>query len=347
MHIRFDTLGIAMLVAIAACSPSDPKTVDAAPVRVRGDLYTVKDTVVQATFDADGVAQPLRLATLSTKLLGTVLSVLVNEGDAVVIGQPLVRIDASELRAKQAKVSASIADAEATRRDAMTQAGRIRALYADSAATRAQLDAVEIGLARAEAGVHLARASSAEVSAMTAYSVVRAPFAGVVTRRFVDPGSFATPGAPLVTVQDGTQLRISASTTPDIAQSIRRGQSLSVTVEGIALTARVEGVVPSSTGNLYTINALVANARGTVMPGSSATLSLPQGSRTVLVVPVRAVSRSGDLTGVTMRTPDGDQSRWVRLGHNMGSVVEVISGLRAGDRVVVAAKAPPPVGGGG
>ncbi|MDO8500926.1 MAG: efflux RND transporter periplasmic adaptor subunit [Gemmatimonadaceae bacterium] len=347
MHIRFDAIAGAGLLAIAAaCSPSEPKTTEAAPVRVAGSVYTVKDTTVQTAFEADGVAQPLRQATLSTKLMGTILSVLVQEGDAVAAGQPLVRIDARDLSARQAQVAASIADAEAARRDAATQAGRIRALYADSAATRAQLDAVETGLARAEAGVHAARASAAEVSAMSAYAVVRAPFAAVVTRRFVDPGAFAAPGAPLVTVQDGTQLRIAASATPEIARALRRGETVRATIEGTTVQARIEGVVPAAAGNLYTINALVANPGGTILPGSTAALLLPQGEQVVRVVPVRAVLRSGDLTGVTVRAAEGDVTRWVRLGRTMGSVVEVTGGLRAGDRVVVPVGGAPPSAGG-
>jgi RND family efflux transporter MFP subunit len=295
----------------------------------------MKDTTIQATFDADGVAEPLRQATLSTKLMGTVLTVLVNEGDAVSTGQMLVRIDARELSARQAQVAASVAAAEAVWRDAATQTGRIRALYADSAATRAQLDAVETGLARAEAGVSAAHASAAEVTGMRAYATITAPFAGTVTQRFVDPGAFAAPGSPLVTVQDARQLRISASVTPDVAHGIRRGQLLSATVEGASTSARVEGVVPTSAGNLYRINALVANDGRKLLPGSTATLSIPQGLHTALVIPLSAVTRAGDLTGVTVRTPDGDQTRWVRLGRALGDAVEVTAGLRAGDQIVL------------
>ena len=92
--------------------------------------------------------------------------------------------------------------------DARTQAERFRALYADSAATRYQLEQVETGLARAEAGLQTARASRAELDAVGAYAEIRAPFSGVVTRRFVDPGAFVAPGAPILEVQD-------ASTPPD------------------------------------------------------------------------------------------------------------------------------------
>ena len=340
MHIRYLAVASTGLLAVAACSPSQPREADAAPVRVPGTVYTLRDSTVQGEFAADGVAEPLRQATLSTRLMGTILSVLVKEGDAVSAGQPLVRIDARDLSAKQAQVAASIADAQAMRTDAATQARRIQALYADSAATRAQLDAAETGLARANAGVNAAQASAAEVSAMTAYSVVRAPFAGIVTNRFVDPGAFAAPGAPLVTVQDGTQLRISASATPDIAAKIRRGQMLSATIEGVQGMARVEGVVPSTSGNMYTINAIIANPKGTILPGSTATLSLPQGPRTALLVPARAVSHSGDLTGVTVRAPGGDEIRWVRLGRVTGNMVEVNSGLHAGDQIVVPPASP-------
>lgn len=335
MHIFLKATSIAALSVAAACSSSAPKSGGDASARVSGSVFAARDTTVRATFDADGVAKAVREATLSTKLTGTVLAVLVKEGDAVAAGQLLVRIDARELVAKQAQVAASIAEAEALQRDAATQAGRIRALYADSAATRAQLDATETGLARANAQVNAARASAGEVSAMRAYSTVTAPFAGIVTRRFVDPGSFAAPGSPLVTVQDGRELRISTSVTPDIARNIRPGQALHAVVEGVEVLARVEGVVPATAGNLYDINAIVANGSAKMLSGSTATLSIPREERVILVVPATAVTRSGDLTGVTVRTADGDHMRWVRLGQALGNVVEVTSGLGAGDSVVV------------
>jgi len=324
----------ALLVFVSACSSPEKETTQS-PHRVAGTVYTVKDTTVQTIFEASGTATPLRQATLSTKLMGTVLEVFAKEGDRIVAGQTLVRIDARDLAAKHSQLAASIAEAEVVRRDAATQAGRIRALYADSAATRAQLDAVETGLLRADAGVRAARASSAELAAVSAYASVRAPFSGIVTRRFVDPGAFAAPGSPLMTVQDGDQLRIVANATPDVASGLERGQRIDAVVENRPVVAVVEGIVPSASGNLYTINALVSNAGGTFLPGSTATLLIRLGSRQALVVPSSAVVREGELTGVTIRSPDGDEVRWVRLGRSRGSVVEVDSGLRAGDVVIV------------
>jgi RND family efflux transporter MFP subunit len=303
-----------------------------------GSAYTVRDTTIAAVFDAAGVAGPIQQATLSTKLMGTVVDVLVKEGDRVAEGAPLLRIDARDLTAKSAQAAASITEAEAMQRDALTQANRIRALYGDSVATRAQLDAAETGLTRAQAGLEAARAAASELSAVGSYAVIRAPFRGFVTKRFVDAGAFAAPGAPLVAIQDVSTLRITANATPEVARHVRRGQKLAATIERAFLSATVEGVVPSLAGNMYTINALVPNGNGALLAGSTATLALPTGSRVSLVVPAAAIVREGDLTGVTLRTPRGDERRWVRLGWSDSNVTEVTAGLRAGDQVVL----PPP-----
>ena len=333
-------VGATGLLFAAACSAPTPEPAHAISPRTAGTTYSVMDTTFDAHFDASGIAAPLRQATLSTKLMGTVLSVTVREGESVSEGQSLVRIDARDLTAREGQVAAGIAVAEATQREARAQAGRIRALYADSAATKSQLDAAEAGLARTDAAVRSAHAASAELGAASSYAVIRAPFAGIITRRLVDPGAFAAPGSPLVTIQDGRQLRIAASTTPDLARGIHRGQRIAAVIEGRAVEAVVEGVVPSPVGNLHTINALVANSGGTILPGSSAILRLPVASRTGLMVPTAALVREGDLTGVTMRTADGDQIRWVKLGAVIGRMTEVSAGLRLGDVVVVPAVAP-------
>jgi len=321
-------------LALGACggdetpTPADRLPLDGTPV-------AVVDTVIVDAFDASGVAEPVRAATLSTKLMGSVTAVLVHEGDRVGAGQLLVRLDARDLDAKLTQVEAGLAEATAVHDDAVVQVGRIRALYADSAATRAQLDQAETGLARAEAAVASARAMAAELAATASYAEIRAPFAGVVTRRFVDPGSFAAPGAPIVTVEDASALRVTVSAAPEAVQGLRAGTEVSGTVGDAPVSGRIEGVVPSGP-NLYTVNAVVPNPNGALLSGSSAALALPRGTRRAIVVPVGAVVRQGDLTGVRTVAEGQASLRWVRLGRTTDGVVEVLSGLAAGDSVVVA-----------
>ena len=138
-----------------------------------------------------------------------------------------------------------------------------------------------------------------------------------------------------MTIQEVATLRITATTTPDLARGLHRGQTLTAMVERTPLRATIEGVVPAMTGNLYTINALVPNPNATVLAGSRATLAVPTGQRRVLVVPTGAIVREGDLTGVVLRSAQSDDRRWVRLGRALGDMVEVAAGLQPGDRVVV------------
>jgi RND family efflux transporter MFP subunit len=322
------------VLSLGACG-KDAESASAGRLPPEGTRVAVTDTLVADAFEAAGTAEPMRLATLSTKLMGTVIAVEVHEGDRVSGGQLLVRLDARDLDAKAAQVAAGLAEANAVHQDAVAQTARIRALYADSAATKAQLDQAETGLARSEAAVSSAKAMAAELAATASYAEVRAPFAGVVTHRFVDPGSFAAPGAPLATVEDGSTLRVSVSAAPDAVRGLRAGATAWATIGDTAVRATIEGVVPAGP-NLYTVNALVPNTGGRFMSGSAATLALPRGTRRAILVPTAAVVRQGDLAGVRAVAAGHPTLRWVKLGRAMNGSVEVLSGLAAGDTVLVA-----------
>ncbi len=330
----------AALALLNACSPaqSEQGTRAATPAQ-DGYAWAVSDTLVADVIEAAGTAEPIHQATLSTKLMGTVTAVLVREGDVVPAGALLVRLDARELEARGQQVQAQLGEAEAVRREAATHAQRIRALFADSAAPKAQLNAAETALARAEAAVRAAQAGAAELEAVGSYAEVRAPFAGTVTRRHVDRGAFAAPGAPLITLEDGSRLRVSSAAAPEAVRGLRRGARIPATIEGRATEATIEGVVPAPLGTTYTVNAIVDNRDGLYLPHSAATLALVQGRRPAILVPASAVRRDGDLAGVRLVRGSGAELRWVRLGRTSGELVEVVAGLAAGDRVLVAAAA--------
>lgn len=337
---RMTLLG-AGLGLLPACrrEAAAPDRLGAAAAPLDGRVIEVRDTTIPAVLEAAGIAAPVQRATLSTKVMGAVTSVRVQEGARVRAGQVLARIDARDIAAKRAQAAAGLADADAVHRDALTQAQRFRALYADSAATRAQFDAAETGLARAEAGVRTAQAAASVLEAYGAYAEVRAPFAGMVTQRFVDQGAFVAPGAPIVAVEDGSRLRISVTVAPDAARRLKPGARVEGTIERVPVDAVVEGVAPAPSGALYNVNALVDNARGAHPTGAAATLRIPLGVRTGVLVPVAALVHEGDLTGVRVQTASGTEPRWVRLGTPAGDAVEVLSGLRSGDRIFIPASA--------
>ena len=150
---------VAVLIALAGCGgPDDAGAGEPASDEASGEVsrtpgteYVVNDSAIAATIEAAGTAEPVLQSTLSTKLMSIVEGVRVHEGDRVAGGQVLVELDARDLDARRAQVNANIADAEAMNREAEAHLRRIQALYADSAATRVQLEAAETGAARASA----------------------------------------------------------------------------------------------------------------------------------------------------------------------------------------------------
>jgi RND family efflux transporter MFP subunit len=327
-------LAASAVLLLAACSPAIAADTGTPSAPVSGVVVTVVDTMIPTVITATGVASPIREATLSTKLMSAVTAVLVTEGAVVRNGQSLLRLDVRDLDAKREQVTANMAGADAMHAQASAQAARMRSLFADGAAPKAMLEAAEAGLTQATSARRAAEGAGRELDALGSYAGLRAPFAGVVTQRFVDPGALAAPGAPLLTVQDASTLRVTVHTTPDAVRGLRVGARLDVEIEGEPATAIVEGVVPAM-GGLYAVNALVENRAGVFLAGSSATAQLPGGTARAVVVPRAALIREGDLVGVVVRTAAGDMRRWIRIGRESGDVVEVTSGLRAGDQVVL------------
>jgi RND family efflux transporter MFP subunit len=308
--------------------------------RASESTITVHDSEIPSVLEAAGVAEPLRSATLSTKLMGSVTEFTAREGQRVNDGQVLARIDARDVAAQRMQTEAAVAAAQAVEDDAERQANRMRALYADSAAPKVQLEAAEVGLTRAAAGVRTARAAAEGVDALETYATIRAPFTGLVTRRFVDPGGFVAPGTPIATVQDASHLRVIATVSPSAVRGLRRGDRIEATIEGTPVTATVEGVVPAVGSALSTVNALVDNPNGRLITNGAATLTLPEGVHTGIMMPESVLVREGDLTGVRVRGAAGPELRWLRVGRVEHGVAEVLSGLKTGDQVII----PVPIG---
>lgn len=327
---------VSLVGVVVSCGGSAPEA--KAPPTQSGVAVAVLDTIIAATTEAAGLAVPMESATLSTRLMASVVEVSVLEGARVRRGELLIRLDLRDIAAKRQQAEAGRADAIAQRDLALASVTRLRALYADSAAPKAQLDAAEAGLLRAEAGARAMTAALAELDAVATYGEVRAPFDGVVSRRFVDPGAFVAPGSPLVTVDRLGALRVAVTVAASQAAAIHPGSQVMAVIEGDTATAKVEGVARGG-GGTYTINAIVPNVAGRMLGGSSAKLQLPAGERRALLIPSSALGGAGDLATVIRRTDQGDLLTVVRLGAVVGDRTEVLAGLTVGDRVVVAAVA--------
>lgn len=309
------------------------------PVTVRTVVLETDQIPVSVT--AVGTTEPFARTTLGTRLVGRVSEVRAREGDTVVEGQVLVRVEDRDLTAKREQARSAVREAEAVLANAETTVGRMRNLFRDGAVSRQQLDEAETGLSRAKAGVSAAEAALAEVEANVGYSSVKAPMAGVVTAKFVDPGDMAAPGAPLLAVERQDPMQVTVQVSEQDLVYVRMKATVETEIEAVngrgLFQSRVETVVPSADpgSRTFAVKVLVDNPDGRIRSGMFARVRLPKGSRAGLLVPSATIVREGQLEGVYVLRDGVARLRWVRLGRAYGERVEVVSGLSAGDRVVI------------
>lgn len=299
----------------------------------------------------DGVVEAVRQTVVAAQVAGAIVALDVRAGDRVKAGQVLARIDARSAEqaaaASDAQVNAARAALEVAAREHERQRQLFRKQYISQAAfERAE---AQYKAAKAQADAQLAQAALARTQ--TGLHVVRAPYAGVVSDVPVALGDMAMPGRALLTLHDPGALRVAAAVPQAIATALDAPALAQVRAELAGLPAAQARATPVRVQVLPTLDAgthtallradLPAGLAG-VSPGQSARLWVPvadDGARRALV-PVTAVVRRAELAAVYVL--DAEQRpllRQVRLGRALGERVEVLAGLREGERVVLDAAA--------
>ncbi len=285
---------------------------------------TVETKALPALEEVVGTVRARLRATVEAKTSGRILDLPVMLGQKVKAGELLVRLDAPEIKARLDQAEAGLQQAERDWR-------RVSALYQQQAATQADKDA-------ADSRLELAKASVAEARAMLAYVEVKAPFDGVVTRKSADVGDLATPGKPLVDLEDPTRLQIDADVPEAIAGKIQAGARMIVRAgEGAGeLSATVAEIAPSADPISRTFRVkLDVPENQALRPGQFARLVVPIGETTSLQVPTSAVLERGQMEIVFAVENQRARLHLVRTGRRLHDQTEILSGLDSGDSVVV------------
>ena len=260
-------------------------------------------------------------AVLASRFAASVKAIPVREGQAVKAGQLLAQLDDGDLRGGRDAASAALDGAKA-------QQARIRQLFAQQAATQAELDEANTQLAQA-------RAAMAGAQANLRYTELRSPFNGTVRSRAVDPGAFVTPGQPILTV-DGGGLELKASVTDSEAAGLKPGQEIPFEVDGQAGKARILALASSADPLTHRrdLRATVLSPSG-LRAGSFARIRVGDTAEdTSIWLPESALIRRGGLTGVFVVEDGRAVLRWLSLGSQRQDRVEVRAGLKRGDSVV-------------
>jgi RND family efflux transporter MFP subunit len=369
-------LALLALLAVAACSPAPPAPPQpASPVPVRVSVVTTKR--VPRTFEAGGVVRAHMTATLASRITAPVLSVRVAAGDRVRAGQSLITFEGRELDANLGRAATEVTALERTHAAAVAERaaaeavvtlarashGRIATLHARDAATAQELDeavsalhgaearlaAADAQVAAAAASLDGARQAEAAAGAAASYAALTAPFDGLITERLVDPGALATPGAPLLRIDDTRRFRLEVVVDESRLTSIAEGALVEVELdddqgEDTAATS-VNGTIDeiSRTVDVGSHSFLVKidlPAHPAMRSGMFARARFATGSQELLTIPLGAIVPQGQLSTVfVVSTDQRARMRVVDTGVRGADWVEVLAGVSAGEQVIV-----PPTG---
>ena len=345
---------------------AQPKT---PPVAVQVSPVATQDW--PTSYEATGTVRARTTATISSKVMGYVQQVSVHVGDRVRRGQELITLDARDLdvslrraEAGGAEVQSAIpelenatAAAKANLDLAQTTFKRMEELAAKKSISNQELDEASARLKAAHANYDMVRSRRAQVDSKMAvaeqevraagimrdYAKLAAPFSGVVITRSVEPGNLATPGAPLLTIEQEGLYRLEASVDESKLASVRVGQAVEVVIDASdrKLNARVSEIVPSvdAASRTYVVKVDLP-ATPQLRTGMFGRANFPIGAQKVVAAPLAALTERGQLQSVFVVEDGVAHTRLVTTGRRTGAAAEVLSGLSPGERIV----APVPVG---
>jgi RND family efflux transporter MFP subunit len=278
--------------------------------------------------------KPYEEADLHAKVAGYLKSISVDIGDRVKEGQTLARLDIDELRE-------DLMHADAALKDAALNYERIQKVAEGHPGLLAQGD-----VDKAEAAYGMAKAQRERAATMLGYGTITAPFEGVITKRYVDPGALVQAGIssssqamPVVHIAKDTTLRLSFPVPESIVPEVKVGSAVDVTVEATGQhetnkIARLAGKIDTATRTMIA-EVDIDNQDRRMTPGMFAAVKVVlQHKENVLALPVEALGSAGHPTVWVVNAKNELEERPVTIGMKTDSDVEVLSGVKEGESVV-------------
>ena len=365
-------VGAAILAGLilTACR-ENPRRVQASATASAGvPAVAVKVAPVEAVewpaiYEAVGTVKPRVSAVIASKVMGYTREVRVHLGDMVSAGQLLVVIDAPDLdaawrQAQSARDEASSAIAEADNAVASARANldlvkvtsrRLEDLYEKKSISDQEHDESTARLKAAQAAHEMAVSRRTQLSSkiqqaeeavaaaavMRGYSEIRAPFAGTVVEKPVEQGTLATPGAPLLTLEQAGAFRLEVPVDEAFLAPTRVGQPVTVKLEAFekTITAQVVQIVPSvdPASRAFIVKIDLPSLPG-LRSGVYGRAQFSRGTRKIVAVPAGAVISRGPMESVLVADEGFARRRLVTTGQRQGDLVEILSGLNSGDQVI-------------
>ena len=316
---------------------------------------TVREEALVQTVPVIGQLVARRAGDVAARVAGAVEEFEVQIGDRVAEGDVIAHLDDRVLVARLAQIQARSDEAKARRDTARAQLAlalqerdRLARLKSTQATSRAQYDDAVKSAAIASSRVREAQAAIATAEADlrfaeidVEYATVRAPYSGVIMQRFAEVGAYVKVGDPLVSMLANANLEVEADVPFDRLTGLTPGAKVVLTLDSdIQMDAMVRAVVPDENPLTRTravrFVAEFGDGIEQLARGQSITVRIPTGApRNVVTVHKDGINRRGDNTLVFVVVDGTAKIRPVKLGVSVGNRLEVLDGLKPGEKVVV------------
>ena len=357
-NVLWASLLAASAAMIAGCHGSETAATPGTAQTMQARVVESREQQVPVSLSSTGTIHAKETAVVSAQVMGRIQAVLVREGDSVRAGQTLVVLDDAALRSQVEQAQAGVKAAQNAQAAAQTNAAfaastlnRYKQLESEKSVSPQEIDEVSrraeaaaAGLEGARAQTDAARAQENGTRTMMSYTRLVAPFAGVVTARMADPGTMAAPGVPLIQVDQAGTLQLDATVDESVIGAIHKGIKVQVAVDGGASTSvagtnlggRVAEIVPAADPSSHSFLVKIdLPASSQTHAGMYGTAEFANGARQAVLIPRSAVVSRGSLNCVYVLDGQGiAQLRYLTLGAPQGGLVEVLSGVSAGEKLV-------------
>lgn len=299
---------------------------------------TVEITRSKGEVSAPGTVESRETARIAARAQGYVIEIKADAGDSVAKGDLLLRIDNKEMAERKTQAEAALLSARADLTKARKDYERFKALYEKESIAKKQLDDATARYEMAKAAEQQARAALEEAETVLAHGEVRAPFGGVIADRLVNQGDLVTPGRPLFSLFTPRSAELVVPVSEQYLPYLREGTPVTIKIPSINLEqkSRIREVVPllDEKSRTLTVKAPISEAPG-LAPGLYGKLSFETQAAEAILIPRSAVKVVGQLESVRVLEAATVTVRQVKTGRTHERLVEVLSGLNPGEKVVV------------
>lgn len=295
--------------------------------------------VAPREYRLDGVVEAVSQTTVSAQTQGQVKAILYDVDDFVERDAVVARLKDTEQRARLAQAQADLDSAQARLDNAADEFERLQGLFAKEAISESSMDKALAERKAAKAAVEAATARLEQATEQLAYTELRAPYSGIVTKRHVEVGEIANPGTPVMSGVSLDELRVAVDVPQSVIPAVRRGGRVRIYLGGKqAIEAAKLTVFPFADpkSNTFVVRAdLPAGSHG-LFPGMYVKTGFVVGQKRELTIPAAAVVYRSEVTAVYVVDGDGKVGfRHIRAGRAVGDAVVVLSGLQADERVAL------------